>query len=179
MKNKGKRMKKWLTWSNLATVALLGLALYSQAPSIANNIRTEGTTLSELEVKTILPKNSKAEEKTSAQFPPASDRAIAIFWSTTCGPCKVEMARLKSSVEAGKIPRESLFAINPFESTETISRFLERNPYPFTFIHVPGIAHALGVRATPTTIFIDKGEITSMSSGMSLTGIWKAESFFN
>lgn len=115
-------------------------------------------------------------EVTSVTFPPKG-RAIAIFWSTTCPPCKVEMARLKSSVEDGKIPQEKIFAIDSFENALDIKKFLKKSPHPFTFIQDPGFSRALNIRATPTTIFLEDGKVLSISTGLSVIGIWKAEQF--
>lgn len=166
-------MKRIFTPSNIITLVILGFALFSQAPTIANNLRTEGSALGELKTKIISVKDG---DKTT-NFPPKG-KAMAIFWSTTCGPCKIEMARLRSSVKDGKIPQESLYAINPFESVKEIRRFLKENNFPFTFIDAPQVGLALNIRATPTTIFMEDGKITSMKSGMSFMGIWQAENFF-
>ncbi len=153
---------------------LMGLLIANQAPTIANNFRKEGSKLEGLESLVI----NSAKEGQTTQFPPKEKKAVAIFWSTTCAPCKLEMARLKSSVEDGKIPKSSLFAINPFEERGEIKKFLAKTDYPFTFVEAPGISQALNVRGTPTTIFIEDGEVVSIKTGMSLTGIWKAEAFF-
>lgn len=167
-------MKKWFSGGNIIFLLLLGFLIANQAPTIANNFRKEGLKLEGLKSLVI---NSEKEGQT-AEFPPIEKKAMAIFWSTTCAPCKLEMARLKSSVENGKIPKSSLFAINPFEGRSEIKKFLAKNDYPFTFIEAPGISQALNVRGTPTTLFIEKGKVLSIKTGISLTGIWKAEAFF-
>tara|TARA_Y100001936_G_scaffold243374_1_gene282125 strand:+ start:1766 stop:2275 length:510 start_codon:yes stop_codon:yes gene_type:complete len=167
-------MKKWFSSGNIIFLLLLGFLIASQAPTIANNFRKEGSKLEGL--KSLVINSAKEGEK--AQFPPKEEKAMAIFWSTTCAPCKLEMARLKASVENGKIPKSSLFAINPFEGRGEIKKFLAKNDYPFTFIEAPGVGQALNVQGTPTTIFIDKGRVVSVKTGISLTGIWKAEAFF-
>lgn len=165
-------MKKWLTFSNIFTLLVVALVVFLQAPSFFNNIRQAGTILPSKPYEVIGNKTP-----TSVHFPPENSRGIAIFWATWCGPCKVEMARLKSSVENGNIPREKIFAVNLFEDQQVIKKFLAQNNYPFTFISAPEVAQEINVKATPTTLFLDNGMITSMSSGMSLIGIWKAEFF--
>jgi hypothetical protein len=85
------------------------------------------------------------------------------------------MGRLKKSVESGAIPSNAIFAINPFESSLQAKKFAVENGYPFTFIEASSLANEIGVTVTPTTLFIDKGRISEMSSGMSIWGIWKAE----
>lgn len=164
--------KKWITPGNIIFLVVLGLFIRNQLPTIENNFQKEGSGLSPTTVRVISDGNV-------ATFPPANGKAIAIFWSTTCAPCKLEMARLKKSVEEGKIPEERLFAINSYESNSTIKKFLKKNPFPFTFIQDKAFATALGVRGTPTTIFIDNGKIATMKTGMSIIGIWKAESFLS
>jgi cytochrome c biogenesis protein CcmG/thiol:disulfide interchange protein DsbE len=150
----------------------LGFLLFQQYPVLKNNFSKTDELINSRELKVI---NHK--ENGSILFPPKDSKAIAIFWASWCKPCKVEMARLKKSVESGAIPKEAIFAINPFETDLEKKRFLAENPYPFTFIEASSLASELGVQVTPTTLFIDKGIITSMSSGMSIWGIWKAEYF--
>lgn len=168
-------MRKWFTPGNVLFVLLLGFIIATQAPTIISNFKKQGEKLRVVDAKVI---NSSKEFQTT-RFPPRGHKAVAIFWTTTCAPCKLEMARLKSSVEQGKISEESLFAINPFESSSVIKKFLARNDFPFTFIEDTGIAQDLNVQGTPTTIFIDKGEVVSMKTGVSLTGIWSAEAFLD
>lgn len=166
-------MKKWFTKSNLFTLIIVAVVVFLQAPSFLNNIQQSGNKIVSQEYEVITSTSSTGEK---VLFPPQK-RSIAIFWASWCAPCKLEMARLKSSVENGTLAKESVFAINPFEEILTIRKFLAQNDYPFTFINAPGVAQDINVQATPTTIFIDENTITSMSSGMSLTGIWRAEFF--
>ena len=60
-----------------------------------------------------------------------------------------------------------------------VSHVTTNNLFGFTFIDAPDAAQALKIEVTPTTVFFDKGEIKSMSTGMSVVGIWKAERFLN
>lgn len=165
-------MKKYFTKSNVFTLLIVAFVVYVQSPSILNNIRQSGNKLSGQSYPLI------SDKVAPIVFPPENKRSLAIFWASWCAPCKLEMARLKSSVENETISKESIFAINPFEDLPTIKKFLAQNDYPFTFIHAPNLAQELNIQATPTTLFInEEGVITSMSSGISLIGIWKAEFF--
>lgn len=160
-------MKKLLKLDNIFLLLLLGFFLYSKGPIIVSNFKTEGKLLPPSRVQ-VLSTNAEID------FPPKG-KSIAIYWSTTCAPCKLEMARLKTSVENGKIPSASIYAINTFETENQIKKFLKKNKYPFTFISNPDLP--LDIRATPTSLFIEDGKVLKLSSGMSLTGIWSAEGF--
>ncbi|MCO4755259.1 MAG: TlpA family protein disulfide reductase, partial [Bacteriovoracaceae bacterium] len=144
-------MKRFFTKSNCVFLILIIFALYRQYPTIVNNFSAHGKQLEARDLYTI-------PEGKLVQFPPES-KALAIFWMTTCGPCKIEMARLKSSVENGKIQAQSIYAINPFESRSQIKQFITKNDYPFTFLEDRGTGLELGVNSTPTSVFLNKGKI--------------------
>lgn len=141
-------------------------------PRVIHNFRTEGKEITPAEHMVINPR-SPGEKITI----PAGEKSIVIFWATWCGPCKLEMNRLKSSVENGSIPDRSIIAISASEPVWKIQDFLAQNPYPFTFVHAPSLAEEIGALATPTTVFLEGRKIQSMSTGISFFGIWKAELF--
>lgn len=167
-------MKSWLPKiSNLVFIVALSFLLYRQVPVYMKNYRkTEVKILSS--VYEVLSPNPKA---LTTVFPPANEKALGVFWATWCGPCLMEMKRLKSSVSEGKIDPASVYAINPFESAEIVRKFLKTNPYPFTFIDAPEVAAQLEVELTPTTVLVENNLVRSVSSGMSVIGIVKAENF--
>lgn len=161
--------------SNALTIIILVFIIWRQLPVIINNYQSKGTAVASKSYQPIFHPTSDLE----VEFPPTNKKAIAIFWATWCGPCKVEMNRLKDSIVNKKISAEKVYAINPFESANIIKDFLNKNKYPFIFIDAPELTKRLNVQVTPTTIFIDNNKITTMGSGMSLVGIWRAEWFLS
>lgn len=157
---------------NIITVVILIAFLIKQGPSILNNFSQSGKELPTREYKIL-----STEPASSIIFPQENQNKILFFWATWCGPCKVEMARLKSSVEAGKIPARDIIAINPFEEETVVKKFLKQSPFPFLFVEAPEMARELQVELTPTTVFVKDKKVVRMSSGMSLIGIWRAELF--
>lgn len=135
-------------------------------PNAIENFSQEG--------KELLSQNYKLIGEESTVTLPNEQRNMIVFWATWCGPCHLEMDRLKSSVESGKIKKEQIFALSPFESDFEVKKFLDKKPYPFTFIS--GKA-PVEIKQTPTTVLLDKNVVHSMKSGMSLIGIFLAEQF--
>ena len=164
--------RKWNLTTNLISVLLLGFIVYKQAPAVLNNFKKEGSTLNSKEYIEL-----RTNKKINFPSKKANERALAIFWATWCGPCKVEMERLHKSVAEGKLSSDRIYAINPFENEAVIRRFISKGPYNFQFISSPYAARALEVKSTPTTIFLEGHHVESMSSGLSLIGIWRAEQY--
>src|SRR5687768_11186750 len=99
-------MKKWFTRkSNILFLLIMGLAIVQQFPVQKNNLQ---------QTDRIIPSRKVLSYTTGTQvdFPSRNGRNLAIFWATWCGPCKLEMERLKRSVESGSIPKDAIFAIN-------------------------------------------------------------------
>lgn len=164
-------MKNWFSKKgNILTIVILVFVLWKQLPMLMAGLKMEGESIPSKEYPLI-------NNPSSIVFPPQEGRAMAIFWATWCAPCKLEMERLQKSVEDGKIPGELIFAINPFEPSEVSREFIRKNKYPFIFIEAPEVAQKMNILATPTTLLLENQTIHSMSSGLSIIGIWKAESF--
>lgn len=163
----------FLNKNNLFILIIGAFVLWKQAPLYFNNTQKEGLQTSPQSYSVITVEGVEKD----ILFPPTQQKVIALFWATWCGPCKIEMKRLQASVKAGKIAQGQIFAINPFEARTEITAFLKNNNYSFTFIEAQQLAKDLNITVTPTTLFFDKGKVVSMSSGLSITGIWGAETF--
>lgn len=157
---------------NIFFLILVSFVLYVQIPMWLNNNAKEGVILTSRSYESI-------QINSPQQTYPPSGPALAIYWASWCAPCKIEMARLKESVLAGKIPRDRIFALNPHEDYALQRKFIEENQYPFQFITGKEAVDELELAATPTTILTNGTKVESLSSGLSLIGIWKAESFFH
>ena len=170
------KLRNWFArqekYQILLYVVIGGFVAWKQIPLLLSNMEKEGEKLAPSTYQVI---NPKTPGETLAL--PSSGKNILVFWATWCGPCKVEMNRLKESVVAGKIGDRAIVAISAGESPETVKKFLAKDSYPFTFIHAPEIGRELDVHVTPTTVFLENGVVTRMSSGLSLIGIWRAEAF--
>lgn len=165
-------MKKLLTLNNILFFAAVVFLAVTGIPTMLNNFGKEGMMI---EGQNQIVIDQTAIDK-KVLFP-AKPRSIVIFWATWCAPCKLEMARLSKSVEEGEIPKNAIFAIDPFESKDTVRSFLKKNSYSFTFIEDNGVSGRLNITKTPTTLFIENDKVINLSSGLSLFGIWRAESF--
>jgi cytochrome c biogenesis protein CcmG, thiol:disulfide interchange protein DsbE len=155
--------------SNLIFYILFFLVLASRIPVALKNFAAEGRIVPSTSVKNLLTDQLQS-------FPPADSPAVVIFWASWCGPCRIEMDRLKASVESGKIPKEKIFALNLFESLDVIKKHLKQHHYPFQFIEVP--TYDWKIEMTPTMLLIKNGKIISQSTGITLVGIWRAEFLF-
>jgi cytochrome c biogenesis protein CcmG/thiol:disulfide interchange protein DsbE len=162
--------KRRFRLSNVITISILLFAGHRLITTFLENSSLEGKIINSSEVVLY-------NDSTHTQFPPQSGKSVTLFWASWCGPCKVEMNRYKASVEEKKIPASSIFAINPFENEKEILKFIKENDYPFQFIGSENTKD-MKVEATPTTLFLDGEKITSVSTGMSVIGIWRAEGLF-
>lgn len=163
-----KRLKHYLNL--VISFLMIAFIVIQVGPSFVSNLQNEGATL---------PRTVMNEIKSGSEIAiPLRGNSIVIFWATWCAPCKVEMNRLAQSVSAGKIPSDRILAINSFEDERTIRNFLKTDDYPFQFFANQDLAEHLSISRTPTTLFIENGTITKMSSGLSFIGIWQAELLF-
>jgi cytochrome c biogenesis protein CcmG/thiol:disulfide interchange protein DsbE len=164
----GKKLR--LKPSQILFVVVLLFLAYQRLPQIFAHLQLEG--------KVLAPQSREIIASEAIVTYPPSGLSLTIFWATWCAPCKLEMNRLKSSVETGAIPSDRIFAISLWEEEKVVTEFLKKNSYPFTFLKSEAGDADLKIVATPTTMLVDKGVIRSLSQGMSLWGIWWIEFLF-
>lgn len=153
----------------LLALILLALVVF-RLPGMLANFSMEGKTIPSVNRQLI-------GSQESVSYPPAGG-AVTIYWATWCSPCKLEMARLKKSVEKGSIPRERIFAVSLSEDETTVRTFLAKNPYPFTFLMPSPQDETFQITATPTLVLLRDKQVLSVGTGLSLWGIWRAEGLF-
>jgi thiol-disulfide isomerase/thioredoxin len=157
--------------SNLPFLLILCAFFIFKAPQFFYHLGLSETLVSS-EIRTDIKTKSKIS------FPLQSGPVLIIYWASWCVPCKLEMNRLKNSVETGRIPQSRIYAVNMYESSKKITDFIKTSDFPFNFITKGEAEEKFKIEATPTTVIIINGKISSVSQGMSLVGIWKAEYIF-
>lgn len=158
--------------STLVFIIIISLFAIMRGPTFYNNWKWEGEKLPELEVFNYKTNNKEILFQDKQIF-------IILFWASWCGPCMIEFSRYKKSILDKKIPLESVYAINPFETSESIIQFMKKEDYPFQFVADQGVlARKLDIRMTPTSILVKNQKIVKMDSGISPLGVTSAESLF-
>ncbi len=158
-----------LSW--LVFLLVVAYLIYQQAPLYYDNFRQRGQPFPQVSVLHL-------KDGQVRSFPPDAGPILAVFWASNCGPCLLEMGRLKSAVENDKIPGERIFAINPYETRAEIFQFLQESPYPFQFIDDRGVlAGELNVRVTPTFVWLEANRILKITTGVHLIGHFELERF--
>ncbi len=81
------------------------------------------------------------------------------FWATWCVPCIAVLPDLRRLVEELPADRFTLVAISVDEELETVTRFMEDEPMPWTNWHAglgSDITRLLRVQAYPTYVLVDE-----------------------
>lgn len=81
------------------------------------------------------------------------------FWATWCAPCIDVLPDLRKLVEELPADRFALVAISVDEELETVTRFMEDEPMPWTNWHAglgSDIVRLLRVQAYPTYVLVDE-----------------------
>lgn len=164
-----------IPWSLLLTLALFAYVLYRRAPDVVKNYQLEQQEFPTRQLQTT--------ENSQISFPPKDgQRAVALFWTTWCGPCKLEMDRLQKSINANKLDASRVHAVHIGGSGEEVKAHMLKHGFSFpALVDTNGVlASALDVTMTPSLFLIDEnGQIGWASSGLGLSDVWRIESFLN
>ena len=105
--------------------------------------------------------------------------SVLVFWATWCGPCKIELSRLQSAIQEGRLPAKRVFAISVGEDPEDVFRFAKDEGYTFQVLaDTEGSSGNLySVRATPTVFHLDdQDRIAWTAEGLHPLSVRKAVS---
>lgn len=94
---------------------------------------------------------------------------IINFWATWCGPCRAEMPELEQVWQAYQPDGLMLLGVDQAESPATVARFRQEVvnvSFPLLLDTSSQVSALYGVRALPTTFFIDaEGRIQDIKVG--------------
>ena len=96
--------------------------------------------------------------------------AVLHFWGTWCGPCIVELPEYQEFDKRYRDdPEVQVLSISNDDSNEIIEDYLAKNNFDFTVLVDAGYTDRAGVRAWPTTWFVDRdGRIQFVQIGTAL-----------
>lgn len=140
-----------------ALVLLVGFSFYSY--SVKDRVRT-GTSLS----------FDKGQEISSFALMDMTDKQLELsdiikenkytwinFWASWCGPCREEMPMMSEIYNEYADEGLAIVAVNVNENKETIQRYLDQYPVPFTILRdsTGEITQSFNIEALPTSLIVD------------------------
>lgn len=86
---------------------------------------------------------------------------ILNFWATWCGPCRAEMPDIQAVFAQMRDRGVVVLAVNQGESREKVAEFAREFglTFPILLDENRSVGNQYGVRAYPTTLFIDKNGV--------------------
>jgi cytochrome c biogenesis protein CcmG/thiol:disulfide interchange protein DsbE len=169
---------------NYGIWAVLILLLAQRIPGWVSNFKAEGQPSAELQLTPV--KNGETAATTNANntitLPPSDNQpSVLVFWATWCGPCHLELSRLKEAVQKNQIPANRIFAISIGEDPQTVKDFADKESYPFMVLADPGASSQryFNINGTPTTYHIQADRtIKWVGTGVSPLSISRAKDLF-
>lgn len=168
--------------SIIALILLVGFSFYSY--SVKDKVRT-GTTLS----------FDEGEEVSSFALMDMSDKQVDLtgiikdnryiwinFWASWCGPCREEMPMMSEIYNEYADEGLAIVGVNVNESKETIQKYLDQYPVPFTILRdsTGEITQAYNVEALPTSFLVDStGVVQRITVGYSKDWEYQIPNLFN
>ncbi len=107
---------------------------------------------------------------------------VVVFWNIHCAPCKIELGRIRDSINEGEIKPENILAIHiGTVSMDEFNKFYKESAYPFKVILDPNVYETyFQINSTPTTLFInDKRIVEKALVGISPMLIYKIKNFYD
>ena len=98
------------------------------------------------------------------------------FWASWCGPCREEMPMMSDLYNEFADKGLGIVAVNVKENKETIQKYLDQYPVPFTVLRdsTGKITQSYNVEALPTSLLMDSsGVVQRIIVGYSTA--WKYE----
>lgn len=164
--------------ANFTMYFIIAAALILKVPTIVDNIKAEG--------KSISPQKMYYFETEKSQMPimyPAYGRkSIAVFWASWCGPCGIELSRINKAILEKEISAERIFAISLDQDFQALEKTILEKKYSFKIYldKENTISTLLKVNSTPTIVFIDeKGKVSWQTTGVNPFLINRIKSFLN
>lgn len=158
-------------YSTLILLVLFIFIVIQRGPSYLENLKIEGTQTPKLAAETL--------SGVKLPFPPAIHQPqVLVFWATWCGPCKLELSRLRSLIEEHPEWGDRVHLISTQEAPQLVDSVVRERKYPFAIWldSSQEVFSKFKVNATPTTVLIDeKNEIRHISTGLSPAYIWRIE----
>jgi len=166
------KKRQWSLVLNIVFYSLVIFLLMQRVPTWIRSYNQQGTKPPEALVLVSLDGKEVA-------IPTQSKKAL-VYWATWCGPCDVELARLKRLVANGKIAASDVIAISIDRDPEALRRTVIEKQYPFIVVHDfdGSAARLFAVEVTPTIILLNAdGTVEWSTSGISPTLEWRLLSF--
>lgn len=164
------RMLKKIKWWDLILLAIVVYVLAGKVPMWIAQWKAEG--------QVVQPGALEDLAGASVAYPsPSSGATVAVFWATWCGPCSVELDRLKKAVDAGELDPKKIVTISVGEEPALVRRTVQERGYPFVNLldRTGALAQAFKVEATPTVAFLDGTKVTWLTAGLSPTLVYRAQ----
>jgi thiol-disulfide isomerase/thioredoxin len=150
--------------SNIILICGLVFLALKKAPSIIRQFETEGTHSPNFSISTL---DGKLFDLRLQSSP-----LVIVFWTTWCGPCEVELARINRMIRSNELDSQSVLAISLQEEPTLVEKIIKDRNYLFRIgLDSNGqVGNLFGIAGTPTIILLDKSQrIRWMTSGLSPT----------
>ncbi len=160
---------RWIRWSLLVTVAVLGL-IWVQMNRVSPSDVATAAPLQEARVGFLAPDFTlDGLDGQPISLRDLRGQAIVLnFWATWCPPCREEMPALERVYQARRQDGVVVLGVNQMEAKAQVQRFLDERgiTFPIALDTDGEVGRAYRVRALPTTYFIDRhGVIRDMVIG--------------